>query len=107
MDNLYNDMKELYTVKVNSKHLPTLEECRKGEVVELIAVENGWNMVELIIESIESDDIELEYQESTYVVYITVDGDIVDRIEDEYKFKNMEIKEMISVLVNLFMERCS
>lgn len=108
MKELYDELKELYTVKVNSKQFPTLDECTKETEVELIAIENGCNMVELIIESNEPDnDIEPEYQEPTYIVYITVDGDTVDRLVHPYDFENMEVREMISVLNDLFMEYCN
>lgn len=100
-------MKRLYEVKVNSEQFPTLDECTKETEVQLISIENGWDMVELMIESNEPDNVlEPEYQEPTYIVYVTVDGDTVDRLVHPYAFENMETREMIDVLVDMFMERC-
>jgi hypothetical protein len=101
-------METLYTVKINSKEFPTLDECTKETEVQLISIENGWNMVELIIESNEPDNVvEPEYQEPTYIVYITVDGDTVDRLVHPYAFEDMDTREMINVLVDMFMEHCN
>ena len=61
-----------------------------------------------MIESNEPDNVfEPEYQEPTYIVYVTVDGDTVDRLVHPYPFENMETREMIDVLVGIFMERCN
>ena len=101
-------METLYTVKINNKEFPTLNECTKETQVELISIENDWNIVELMIESNEPDNVfEPEYQEPTYIVYVTVDGDTVDRLVRPYPFENMETREMIDVLVGIFMERCN
>ena len=101
-------METLYTVKINNEQFPTLDECTKETQVELISIENGSDMVELMIESNEPDNVlEPEYQEPTYIVYVTVDGDTIDRLVYPYDFKNMETREMISVLVDIFMERCN
>lgn len=108
MSNLYEELKTLYKVKVNSKQFPTLDECTKETEVELISIENGCNMIELIIESNEPDNmLEPEYQEPTYIVYITVDGDTVDRLVHPYAFENMDTREMIEVLTELFMQHCN
>lgn len=100
-------MEQLYTVKINAEQFPSLDECTKETEIELVSIENGCNIIELMIESNESDNvIEPEYQEPTYIVYVTVDGNTVDRLVCPYDFENMEVREMISVLVELFMEKC-
>ena len=101
-------MQTLYEVKINEKEFPSLNECTKETEVSLIIIENGSNSVELVIESNEPDNIfEPEYQEPTYIVYVTVDGETVDRLVNPYDFENMETREMIHVLVDIFMERCN
>ena len=105
---MYDCLENLYTVKVNSKQFPKLNECTKETEIELIVVENDCNMVELVIESNEPDNVfEPKYQEPTYIVYITVDGDTVDRLVYPYEFENMTLEEMVNVMENLFMRRCT
>ena len=100
-------MKTLYTVKVNEERFPRLDECTKETEFGLILIENEKNAVELVIESNEPDNVlDPEYQEPTYIVYVTVDGETVDRLVHPYDFENMETKEMIEVLVELFMKNC-
>ena len=103
-----NNLCEVYKVKVNSEQFPTLDECTNETEIELITIENGQNSVELMIESNEPDNIyEPEYQEPAYIVYITVDGQTVDRLVNPYDFENMDTREMIDVLINMFMQNCN
>lgn len=102
-------METLYSVKINNEKFPSLDECTKETCEELICITDGTycNMIELLIESQEPDNsYEPEYQEPTYIVYVTVDGDSVDRIVHPTDFENMETREMIDWCVDLFMERC-
>ena len=108
MIDLYEELETLYTVKMNSEKFPSLDECTKETEVELISIENGCNLVELMIESNEPDnEDEPEYQEPAYIVYITVDGNTIERLVNPYEFENMDTKEMIDVLVNIFMQHCN
>lgn len=82
-----DSMEQLYTVKINSEQFPSLEKYTKEIKIELITIENGLNMIELMIESNEPENvIEPEYQEPTYIVYVTFDGDTVDRLVHPYAF---------------------
>ena len=94
MIDLYEELETVYKVKVNSKRFPTLDECTKETEVELISIENGCNSVELMIESNEPDNVyDPEYQEPAYIVYITLDGQTVDRLVNPYDFENYDTKE--------------
>lgn len=102
-----NDMELLYTVRINPNRFPKLSECTKETMMPLITIENTSSMIELVIESNEPDNVlESEYQEPTYVVYVTIDGETVDRLVHPYDFENMIKKEMIDVLTELFTEMC-
>lgn len=108
MNILCEELEALYKVKVNSERFPTLDECTKETEVELILIENGRNSVELMIESNEPDNVyDPEYQEPAYIIYITLDGHTVERFVNLYDFENMDTKEMIDVLVNIFMQHCN
>lgn len=100
-----NDMELLYTVRINPNRFPKLSEYTKETVMPLITIENTSNMIELVIESNEPDNVlEPEYQESTYVVYVTINGETVDRLVHPYDFEDMDIKEMVGVLSKIFTE---
>ena len=100
-------MKTLYIVKINENEFPTLDECTKETEVELISIENGWNSIELMIESNEPDNEDPEYQEPAYIVYVTKDGSTVERLVNPYDFENMDTREMIDALIDMFMEYCN
>lgn len=102
------ELKTVYTVKVNDIEFPTLDECTKETEVGLISIENGFDSIELVIESNEPDnEYEPEYQEPTYIVYVTKDGSTVERLVNPYDFENMDTREMIDVLIDMFMEYCN
>lgn len=108
MIDLYEELETLYTVKMNSERFPSLDECTKETEVELISIENGCNLVELMIESNEPDnEDEPEYQEPTYIVYITVDGNTIERLVNPNGFENMDTREMIDALIDIFMQHCN
>ena len=108
MIDLYEELETLYKVKVNSERFPTLDECTNETEIELIIIENGQNSVELMIESNEPDnEDEPEYQELAYIVYITVDGNTIERLVNPYDFENMDTKEMIDALIDIFMQHCN
>lgn len=103
----YEKLKTLYTVKINSIPFPTLDKCTKETEIELISIEKGLNMVQLIIESNEPDNVfEPEYQEPTYIVYIIINNNVVERLVHPYDFENMEIKEIINILTDIFIQYC-
>lgn len=100
-------METLYTVKLNSKEFPRLDECTNETEISLIAIENGSNSVELVIESNEPGNDDPEYQKPAYIVYVTKDGNTVERLVNPYDFENMETREMIDILIDIFMEHCN
>ena len=84
---------------------PTLKECTKETEILLISIEKSNKLIELIIESNEPDNVlEPEYQEPTYIVYVSVDGETVDRLVHSYAFENMDTRKMIKVLYKLLMQ---
>lgn len=100
-------METLYTVKLNSKEFPTLDECTNETEISLIVIENKFNSVELVIESNEPDNDDSEYQELAYIVYVTKDSSTVERLVNPYSFEDMETREMIDALIDIFMEYCN
>lgn len=100
-------MEELFTVEINNERFPTLDECTKETEISLVTVRCGSDSVELTIESQEPDNNdEPEYQEPTYVVWITDQGDTVNKLIHPFDFENMETREIIHTMIDIYMDEC-
>lgn len=94
-----------FVVTISEEPFPKLEECTKETEIELISIENDNMLMELMIESNEPDNnLEPEYQEPTYIVYITVNGETVDRLVNPFSHANMSSSEMLAEMIDLFKE---
>ena len=70
-------------------------------------VQCGSDSVELTIESQEPDNnIESEYQEPTYIVWITDQGETIDKLVHPFDFENMEAREIIHTMIDIYMDEC-
>jgi hypothetical protein len=49
---------------------------------------------------------EPEYQEPTYVVWITDQGDTVNKLIHPFDFENMETREIIHTMIDIYMDEC-
>ena len=100
-------MEELFTVKISDERFPTLSECTKETNISLVIVQCGSDSVELTIESQEPDnDIEPEYQEPTYIVWITDQGETIDKLVHPFDFENMVVREIIHTMIDIYMDEC-
>ena len=98
-------MEELFTVKISDERFPALSECTKETNISLVIVQCGSDSVELTIESQEPDnDIEPEYQEPTYIVWITDQGETIDKLVHPFDFENMEVREIIHTMIDVYMD---
>ena len=94
---------EIITIYVE-KEFPKLEECDKATELCLASIGRAGKLVELMIESNEPDnELEPEYQEPTYIVYITINGETIDRLVHPYDFENMDAREIIHILTDIFL----
>ena len=101
------NMEELFTVKINDERFPALSECTKETNISLVMVQCGSDSVELTIESQEPDNnIESEYQEPTYIVWITDQGETIDKLVHPFDFENMEVREIIHTMIDIYMDEC-
>ena len=100
-------MEELFTVKINNERFRRLEECTKETEISLVEIRCGSESVELTIESQEPDNnIEPEYQEPTYIVWITDQGETIDKLVHPFDFENMEVREIIHTMIDIYMDKC-
>lgn len=100
-------MEELFIIEMNSERFPTLEECTKETEISLVVVRCGSDSVELTIESQEPDnELEPEYQEPTYVVWITDQGETVDKLIHPFAFEHMDEREIIHTMIDIYMNEC-
>ena len=101
------NMEELFTVKISDERFPALSECTKETNISLVIVQCGSDSVELTIESQEPDNnIESEYQEPTYIVWITDQGETIDKLVHPFDFENMEVREIIHTMIDIYMDEC-
>lgn len=100
-------MEELFTVKMNNERFPTLEECTEETEISLVEIRCGSDSVELTIESQEPDNIlEPEYQKPTYIVWVTDQGETVDKIIHPFDFENMDERKIIHTMIDIYMDEC-
>ena len=100
-------MEELFTFNISEERFPSLSECTKETNISLVIVQCGSDSVELTIESQEPDNnIEPEYQEPTYIVWITDQGKTIDRLVHPFDFENMEEREIIHTMIDIYMDEC-
>lgn len=100
-------MEELFTLEINNERFPSLDECTKETEISLVTVRCGSDSVELTIESQEPDNVfEPEYQEPTYIVWVTEQGDTVKKLIHPFDFGNMEMKKIIHTMIDIYMDEC-